>query len=207
MVGVEDVLGARNFAKPTDEFANMKTPKIFILVLAKSWDHFMTVFWMQMVRICDVFLSVTKSLSWRYVILILMNLWQEFKICFPLLNIQSKQNWHAFLSWRTIFLSFQYWVPSFVMDSVNHYNISLGQISLKWISQNLCFSEKTEKYNEKTWRFCIFPILALQASNTFAELFYIFDDKAIKLSKKRQRFRIFVETKKGSLVTWECSVV
>lgn len=36
MVGVEDVLGARNFAKPTDEFANMKTPKIFILVLAKS---------------------------------------------------------------------------------------------------------------------------------------------------------------------------
>lgn len=36
MVGVEDVLGARNFAKPTDEFANMKTLKIFILVLAKS---------------------------------------------------------------------------------------------------------------------------------------------------------------------------
>ena len=36
MVGVEDVLGALDFAKPTDEFVNMKTPKIFILVLAKS---------------------------------------------------------------------------------------------------------------------------------------------------------------------------
>lgn len=36
MVGVEDVLGASNFAKPTDELANVKTPKIFILVLAKS---------------------------------------------------------------------------------------------------------------------------------------------------------------------------
>lgn len=36
MVEVEDVLGVRNFAKPTDEFANMKTPKIFILVLANS---------------------------------------------------------------------------------------------------------------------------------------------------------------------------